>query len=111
MPAPKFVRDNAFRLARQDLALFLEEHEEELLSIFRDEMEQLDHELPDEDVYIDLDMIGIGDMLLKAVLRTLRRFLTEAPPTAPVRRKNRQARRETGAADSAIVHIPIKSHH
>ncbi len=111
MPAPKFVRDNAFQLARQDLALFLEEHEDDLLNIFREEMQQLDHELPDEDVYIDLDMIGIGDMLLKAVLRTLRRFLTEAPPTVPARQENPQVHREIHATDNATVHIPVKSHH
>ncbi len=111
MPTPKFVRDNAFQLARQDLALFLEEHEDELLNIFRDEMRQLDAKLPEEDVYIDLDMIGIGDMLLKAVLRTLHRFLMEGPPVAPTHQATRPIHQETAPPDNAVVHIPIKSHH
>lgn len=77
MPVPKLVRERAFNLARQDLALFLEDHEDDLLIIFREEMQKLDDQLPEEDVYIDLDMVGIGNMLLKAVLRTLNRFLRE----------------------------------
>ena len=83
MLAPRFVRESAFNVARQDLALFLEEHEEDLLALFREEMQRLDDDLPEEEVYIDIDLVGIGDMLLKAVLRALRRFLIEtpAPPT------------------------------
>ncbi|MBN2005239.1 MAG: hypothetical protein JXA21_17915 [Anaerolineae bacterium] len=111
MPTPKFVRDNAFQLARQDLALFLEEHEAELLDIFRNEMKQLDDEFPEEDVYIDLDMVGIGDMLLKAVLRTLHRFLTETPPAVPASQEVHQSHQITHATADAVVHIPIKSHH
>ena len=33
MSLRRFVRESAFRLARQDLALFLEDHEEHLLHI------------------------------------------------------------------------------
>lgn len=113
MPVPRFVRDNAFQLARRDLALFLEEHEEDLLSIFREEMQQLDHDLPEEDVYIDLDMVGIGDMLLKAVLRTLHRFLVETPSASPpLRRKRRGHNPETSSSShGSVMHIPVKSRH
>jgi len=94
MPAPRIVRDQAFNLAREDLALFLEEHEQALLTIFRDEMQRLDDDLPEEEVYIDLDMTGIGDMLLKAVLRTLTRFLRETPePPVKPRQHRHEVRR------------------
>lgn len=77
MPLRKKVRDSAFNLARHDLAIFLEEHEDELLAIFREEMQRMDDELPDEKVFIDLNLVGLGDVMVKAVLRALRRFLTE----------------------------------
>jgi hypothetical protein len=79
MPLPKAVRDSAFNLARRDLAVFLEEHEADLVAIFREEMQHLDDELPEEAVFIDLDLVGIGDMILKATLHALRRFLLEVP--------------------------------
>ena len=106
MPAPRFVRESAFNVARQDLALFLEEHEEDLLALFREEMQRLDDDLPEEEVYIDIDLVGIGDMLLKAVLRALRRFLVETPasPTLLDRRRGSVTR----AAQSAI-RIPVTS--
>ncbi len=79
MPLRKVVRESAFNLARRDLALFLEEHEDDLLAVFREEMQRLDDELPEEAALIDLNMVGIGDMILKAALRALRRFLREVP--------------------------------
>ncbi len=79
MPLRNAVRESAFNLARHDLAIFLEEHEDDLIVIFREEMQQLDDELPEEAMFIDLNLVGIGDMILKATLRALRRFLREAP--------------------------------
>ena len=79
MPFGRTVRESAFNLARRDLAIFLEEHEEDLAAIFREEMQHLDDELPEEAVFIDLDMVGIGDMILKAALHAIRRFLLEVP--------------------------------
>ena len=102
MPTSKFVRDTAFNLAREDLALFLEEHEQDLLAIFREEMAQLDEDLPEEEVYIDLDMIGIGDMLLKAVLRTMSRFLRESSETPPPPRQHRHELRELSPAHTLL---------
>ena len=75
----KALRESAFKLAREDLAIFLEEHEEDLLVVFREEMQKLDDELPDEAIFIDLNLVGLGDVMVKAVLRALRRFLTEEP--------------------------------
>ncbi len=79
MPLRKAVRDSAFNLARHDLAIFLEEHEDDLIAIFREEMQRLDDDLPEETAFIDINMVGIGDMILKATLRALRRFLREVP--------------------------------
>lgn len=75
----KAIRESAFKLAREDLAIFLEEHEEDLLAVFREEMQKLDDELPEEAIFIDLNLVGLGDVMVKAVLRALRRFLTEEP--------------------------------
>jgi hypothetical protein len=79
MPLRKTVRESAFNLARHDLAIFLEEHEDDLIKIFREEMQRLDDELPEEAMFIDLNLVGIGDMILKATLHALRRFLLEVP--------------------------------
>ena len=75
----KAIRESAFKLAREDLAIFLEEHEDDLLVVFREEMQKLDDELPEEGLFIDLNLVGLGDVMVKAVLRALRRFLTEEP--------------------------------
>lgn len=79
MPLRKAVRESAFNLTRRDLAIFLEEHEDDLMQIFREEMQHLDDELPEEAMFIDLNLVGIGDMILKAALHAIRRFLLEVP--------------------------------
>lgn len=73
----RLIRETAFRLARRDLALFLEEHEEDLLDIFAEELQRLDDELPDERLFIDIKMAPLGEAFLKAALRALSRFLRE----------------------------------
>ena len=73
----RFVRETAFRLARRDLLQFIEEHEDDLLRIFREEMEKLDERLPEEQVFIDIRMVPLGEELRRAVLATLKRFLRE----------------------------------
>jgi hypothetical protein len=50
--------------------------------------------------------VGIGDMLLKAVLRALRRFLLETP-SAPKRDKRQQA--IVAPAEHSVIKIPVKS--
>ena len=77
MPMRRFVRETAFRLARRDLLRFIEDHEEDLLHIFREEMERLDERLPEERMFIDIRMVPLGEELLRAVLATLRRFMQE----------------------------------
>ncbi len=72
-----FVRDTAFRLVRRDLLEFIEDHEEYLLRIFREEMEKLDKRIPEEQLFIDIRMVPLGEELLRATLATLGRFLRE----------------------------------
>lgn len=73
----RFVRETAFRLARRDLLHFIADHEDDLLRIFREEMERLDEQMPEEQVFIDIRMVPLGEELLRAVLATLKRFLQE----------------------------------
>ena len=73
----RFVRETAFRLARRDLLRFIEDHEEDLLHIFREEMERLDERLPEERMFIDIRMVPLGEELLRAVLATMKRFMQE----------------------------------
>jgi hypothetical protein len=73
-----FVREAAFRLARRDLLQFIEEHEEDLLRIFREEVDRLDRRLPEEQMLIDINMVALGEALLQVVLTTLKRFLSES---------------------------------
>ena len=77
MHLPRFVRNTAFHIARQDLAIFLDEHEDRLIEIFREEITKLDDEIPEENLFIDIKMAPLGEMVLKASLHALRRFLTE----------------------------------
>jgi len=73
----RFVRETAFRLAKADMLRFLEDHEEDLLRIFREEMKSLDDRLPEEQIFIDLRMVALGEVLLDATLTTFKRFLKE----------------------------------
>ena len=73
----RLIRETIFQIARHDLAHFLDEHEEQLLQIFREEMQQLDDSVHEEGLFIDIKMVPLGEMVLQAALKTLRRFLTE----------------------------------
>ena len=82
--ARRAMRERAFRLARQDLAMFLKDHEEELLHIFREELQRLDDEIPEENLFINIKMVPLGETIMKAVLRAVNRFLTEDVPVTTV---------------------------
>ena len=73
----KMMRESAFRMARRDLAMFLQDHEQDLMRIFREEMQRLDDEIPEERFFIDVRMVPLGEMVIKAALRAMRRFLAE----------------------------------
>lgn len=81
MSIRKFIRESAFNLARQDVASFLADHEEDLLAIFREEMRSLDDELPDENLFIDIKMVPLGEAILRSALHAITRFLTEDLPS------------------------------
>jgi hypothetical protein len=82
------MRKAAFNLVRRDLAMFLEEHEQELLHIFREEIQRLDDEIPEEATFIDIKMVPLGETVMLAVLRALNRFLTEDFETPEIKTKN-----------------------
>ena len=73
----RFIRESAFELARHDLALFLDDNEDKLLRIFREEMKQLDDSIPEENLFIDINMVAMGEAILQAALHAIRRFLLE----------------------------------
>lgn len=73
----RMVREAAFRLARSDILKFIEDHEQDLHQTFREELESLDEQMPEEDVFIDIHMAALGEELLAAALQALKRFLRE----------------------------------
>jgi len=75
-----FTRKIAFELVRRDMAIFLRENEDELLRIFREELQRLDDEIPEENVFIDIRMVPLGEAVIKASLRAFDRFLTQDTP-------------------------------
>jgi len=79
----RLLRESAFQMARRDVAYFLTDHEADLLRVFREEMQRLDDEIPEEALFIDIKMVPLGEMMLKAALRTMSRFLLETGPLAP----------------------------
>ena len=80
----KSVRDTVFKIARRDLAQFLVDHEQELFQIFREELHRLDDELPEERLFIDIKVVPLGELIMRAVLNGLHRFLTgDLPENIP----------------------------
>ena len=79
MNVRKRIREWIFDLVRRDVALFLQEHEQELLIIFREELKRLDDEIPEEKLFIDIKMVSLGEVIIKSVLQAVTRFLTECP--------------------------------
>jgi hypothetical protein len=74
------IQKTAFELARRDVAMFLMDHEEDLLAIFREEMHQLDEEIPEERLFIDIKMVPLGEAIMKSTLRAIIRFLLKEFP-------------------------------
>lgn len=67
-----------FDLARPELANFLDQNEERLIEVFREEIQRLDDSIPEENLFIDIKMVPLGETILRACLNALRRFLREA---------------------------------
>ncbi len=94
MSVRRMLRDTAFNLARKDVAHFLSDHEERLVAIFREEIAELDARIPEEEIFIDIHMEALGEIILRSALHAITRFLVEDehPPAA-----------------SARMHVPVKS--
>ncbi len=71
------IRNTMFRLARKDVIEFLDDHEADLLQIFREELQTVDDSMPEEKLFIDIHMVALGEELMLAVLRALKRFMRE----------------------------------
>ena len=69
------LRNSLVRLASNDIVEFLEDHEEELLETFREELQALDDSLPEERMFIDIRMVALGDALMLSVLRAIKKFI------------------------------------
>lgn len=74
---PRFIRNLGLRLAKPDLLAFLEENEEQLLKLVREELDELDRRLPEEQIFIDIRLGELGEELMRAILKALKRFLRE----------------------------------
>lgn len=79
----KWLRDSIFKLVRQDLALFLQEHEAELVAVFREELCCLDDAIPEENLFIDIKMGPLGEVILHSALRAFVHFLTGGATATP----------------------------
>ncbi len=77
MALPRFLRNGIVRIARQDILNFLDEYEEQLIRYFREEIQAVDDRLDEERLFIDIHMTALGEELLRAVLRAVRRFVTD----------------------------------
>ena len=76
----RIIREVAFQLVRHDLARFLQDHEDEMVQIFHEEIQKIDDEIDEEATFIDIKMVPLGEVVLKAALRAIRRFLVEKAP-------------------------------
>jgi len=79
----RYVREKIYSIARHELAAFLEDHEEDLLREFREEMQKMDDQIPEEQSFIDVKMVPLGETILKAALAAVRDFLRAKPQSLP----------------------------
>lgn len=77
------VRDQLARFVKAELAQFLDENREPLLQAFREELARLDESIPEENVFIDIKMVPLGETILVACLNAFQRFLRDEVPPVP----------------------------
>jgi hypothetical protein len=77
MALPGFLRNGIIKLAKQDILDFLDEHEEEFVRYFLEEIQEVDDRMDEEKLFIDIRMKAIGDVLVRAVLHAIRRFVAD----------------------------------
>lgn len=73
----KLIREAIFKLIREDLLEMLESRKEKLITIFREEMQKLDDRIPEENIFVDIKMVPLGEEIMRAALDTLARFIKE----------------------------------
>lgn len=73
----RLLRNLGFNLARHEILKFIEDHEEDFVSIFREEMASLDERIEEEKALIDIHMVPLGEEIFRAVMQTVKRFLRE----------------------------------
>jgi hypothetical protein len=76
-PMRRLIRNTVFNLIRADVVQFLEDHEQEMLEIFRQEMKKLDDELPEESLFIDIKIVPLGEEIMRAALGAIKRVMLE----------------------------------
>lgn len=74
---PRFLRNGIIKIAKQDVLDFLDEHEEQLVQYFLEEIQAVDQRMDEEKLFIDIRMKALGEELLRAVLKALRRFIVD----------------------------------
>jgi hypothetical protein len=74
---PRRVRNSLFKMAKSDVLAFLDDHQEELVRLFVDEIRRVDARVPEERAFIDLRMAALGEELVRAVFAAMRRFVED----------------------------------
>lgn len=72
-----FIRDFGIRMLKGDVIDFLDEHEDEILRAVGEELEEVDRRIPEEQAFIDIKMRELGEELTRAILKAVKRFLSE----------------------------------
>ena len=73
----RVLRNTLFRLATDDVREFIAENEERLIQIFCEELDKIDDQIEEEQVFININMAALGEELMKGVFAALYRFLDE----------------------------------
>jgi hypothetical protein len=64
-------------MLKGDVIDFLDEHEDEILRAVGEELEEVDRRIPEEQAFIDIKMRELGEELTRAILKAVKRFLSE----------------------------------
>ncbi len=73
----KQIREIVIRMVKDDLVKFIHDHEEDLIRIFKEELQVVDDRVDDEKTFVDLRLAYMGEELMRGVLQALRRFFKE----------------------------------
>lgn len=73
----KQIREIVIRMIKDDLVKFISDHEEDLIRIFKEELQVVDDRVDDEKTFVDLRLAYMGEELMRGVLQALRRFFKE----------------------------------